>query len=158
MRDQTKPVVVENGYIKVSLNSYLISDYTNFEVSSIVSEKKSTWIELKRFIPKSIAMRVLVALLLARAIYEFFLLRPESATFPARLNPFITILAALGFSIYAYIKESEEIFSGTIETYHLCISNKSGRFYIYSSSDRSEIEKYVHEIYLGMSSKSSVNS
>jgi hypothetical protein len=158
MRDQTKPVVVENGYIKVSLNSYLISDYTKFEVSSIINEKKSIWTEVKKFIPKSIPMRILMASLFAIAISEFLLFRPGSMTFPPRLNPFITILAVLGFSVYAYIKESEETFSDIVETYHLCISNKSGKFYIYSSSDKSEIEKYIHEIHLCASSRSSVSS
>jgi hypothetical protein len=157
MRDQTKPVVVENGYIKVSLNSYLISDYTKFEVLSI-DEKKTLTIGFQKFISGSVLAKVYVPLFvwaIAMFIWPQLRLSKRSDYID---NPLVIFSAAVLLMFTEYLLNPENSKDQNYRIYYLCASNKSGKFYIYSSSDKSEIEKYVQEIHLYMSSRSSVSS
>jgi hypothetical protein len=157
MRDQMKPVIVENGYIKVSLNSYLISDYTKFEVSSI-DEKRTLTMGFQKFISGSILAKVYVPLFvwgIAMFIWPQLRLSKRSDYID---NPLVIFSVAVLLMFAEYLLNPENSKDQNYKIYFLCASNNSGKFYIYSSSDKSEIEKYVHEIHLCMSSRSSVSS
>jgi hypothetical protein len=160
MRGQMKPVVVEDGYIKVNTKNYLISDYVRCEVADL-SEKQTFLKEIQRFLPGSILMWVSFSVPLIWAIAMF--IWPEFRIRNTRLgkqeiNPILILSIPVCVLFWSYLSKSENSKDARFNLYHLSISNKRGKFYIYSSSDRSEIEKYVREIHLCMSSKSSVSS
>jgi hypothetical protein len=160
MRDQMKPVVVENGYIKVNMKNYLISDYVRCEVADL-SEKQTLLKEVQRFLPDSILMWIYFSVPLIWAITMF--IWPEFRIRNTRLgrqevNPVLILSIPVFVLFWSYLSKSENSKDVRFKLYHLSISNKLGEFYIYSSSDKSEIEKYVHEIHLYMSSRSSVSS
>jgi hypothetical protein len=160
MREKIKPVVVENGYIKVNMKNYLISDYVRCEVADL-SEKQTLLKEVQRFLPDSILMWIYFSVPLVWAITMF--IWPEFRIRNTRLgrqevNPVLILLIPVLVLFWSYLSKSENSKDARFKLYHLSISNKLGKFYIYSSSDKSEIEKYVHEIHLYTSSRSSVSS
>jgi hypothetical protein len=160
MYQYSKPVEIKNGMIQIGEKSYSISNFDRFEVGFLNESPLESKYGASETISSSVKP-IFVTIIILLLIEVYRMLFREQILYLRSIIPDLIIpdlnrlsiilplslLIAWTKIMYYIIETVSKPDNLPSEVYYLCLISQNGKFFTYGSSDKSEIESYVNEIY-----------